>query len=189
MNVLNYHPEVIEKEFEELKSNVENKNAIAKKKFKTKTLFLFFICIITLAIAIVFVSQCGTDDAKGIVMIVLSVISFASFCVACIFCVGILIDGPEVRSLSYQLTFAMEFHNLYSQANVLSIELDKETRNCVIVSYENEHHFVRKKTLMARDIIMSTEVNEVILDVGRGFILQPYTPCQKPKIIIQQPAT
>jgi ribosomal protein S17E len=47
MNVLNYHPEVIEKEFEELKSNVEKINVNAKKKFKTRILLLILICIIT----------------------------------------------------------------------------------------------------------------------------------------------
>ena len=185
MNVLNYHPEVIEKEFEELKSNVEKINVNAKKKFKTRMLLLLLICIITLAMAIVFVLQCGTNDTKGIAMIVFSVISFASFCVAATFFLGIVIDGPDVLSLSYQLTFAMKFHNLYSKTNVLSIELDEEAKNCVVILYENDHHFVRKETIMARDIIMSTEVNETILDVGRGFILQPYTSCQKPKIINQ----
>lgn len=185
MNVLNYHPEVIEKEFEELKSNVEKINVNAKKKFKTRMLLLLLICIITLAMAIVFVLQCGTNDTKEIAMIVFSVIAFASFCVAAMFFLGIVIDGPDVLSLSYQLTFAMKFHNLYSKTNVLSIELDEEAKNCVVILYENDHHFVRKETIMARDIIMSTEVNETILDVGRGFILQPYTSCQKPKIINQ----
>ena len=186
MNIMNYHPDVIESEFYKLKTDLESKNNKNKRKFNKIATLLGIACVILLAIAIlvpIFLLKDALTTNANIAGIVLTVVFAVAFAATLMIFIGCLVNGPDVSSFSYNETFAMQFWRLYTSANVLNIKQDDETKNCIIVTYENEHHFVRTKTMVTSGILMSTEIEEPILDVGRGYIVVPYQVEEKPKII------
>lgn len=180
MIVKNYNPEKIKKDFELLKENLESNNAYALKCFKLHLFWKIPLLLICVAIAVLHIIWSVNNTGFWIVLAAI-ILTFVA-CVVVLISILCLMDGPEYEYITNEMTFAMKFWSIYHAANILSIEQDDECNRLIVITYENEHHYVREKNLVINDIVLSTEASEVYLDVENGYIVKPYNPGEKPVI-------
>ena len=184
MRIINYNPTKIEKEFEELKVKSEKYNKRAANAFKLRTAWVSSIVVTLLIASIVSIVALTMKSEPHILLIMLSIVLSVTMIGFLLYLISWIIDGQNKMSLTHEMSFAMKFWNLYHQGCVLEIEKDPDIPYGIVLTYENEHHYVRHEILIVKEIIMSTEVKELTLDVEKGYILKPYTPKNKPIVEI-----
>ena len=182
MRIINYNPEKIEKEFEELKARAEKYNKRAAKSFKLRAAWVSSIVVALLIASIVSIVAVTMKSEPQILLIMLSIVLSVTMIGFLLYLISWIIDGQNKMSLTHEMSFAMKFWDLYHQGCVLEIEKDSDIPYGIVLIYENEHHYVRHKILIVKDIIISTEVKELTLDVDKGYLLKPYTPKNKPVV-------
>lgn len=184
MRIINYNPTKIEKEFEELKAKAEKYNKRAAISFKMRAAWVTSFVIMLLIASVASIVAITMHSEPHILLIMLAVILSVGMIGFLLYLISWLIDGQDKMSVTREMSFAMQFWNLYHQGIVLEIEKDEDIPYGIVLTYENEHHYVRTETLIVKDIILSTEVKELTLDVDNGYLLKPYTPKKKPVVEI-----
>ena len=182
MRIINYNPTKIEKEFEELKVKSEKYNKRAANAFKLRTAWVSSIVVALLIASIVSIVALTMKSEPHVLLIMLSIVLSVAMIGFLLYLISWIIDGQNKMSLTHEMSFAMKFWNLYHQGCVLEIEKDPDISYGIVLTYENEHHYVRHEILIVKEIIMSTEVKELTLDVDSGCLLKPYIPKQKPVV-------
>lgn len=182
MRIINYNPKKIEKEFEELKARAEKYNKRAAKSFKLRAAWVTSFVIMLLIASVASIVAITMHSEPQILLIMLAVILIVGMVGFLLYLISWLVDGQDKMSINNNMSFAMQFWNLYHQDIVLEIEKDPDIPHGIVVTYENEHHFVRTEILIVKEIILSTEVTELTLDVDKGYLLKPYTPKNKPVV-------
>ena len=178
MIVKNYNPEKIKKDFELLKENIESNNAYALKCFKLHLFWKIPLLLMCVAIAVLHIIWSVNNTGFWIVLAAI-ILTFIAIMVVLISILS-WIDGPEYEYITNEMTFAMKFWSVYHVANILSVERDSDNNKLIVITYENEHHYVREKILVINDVVLSTEASEIYLDVENGYIVKPYNPGEKP---------
>ena len=182
MRIINYNPEKIEKEFMQLKETTEKHNKRSATAFKLRTAWVSSIVVALLIASIVSIVALTMKSEPHVLLIMLSIVLSVAMIGFLLYLISWIIDGQNKMSLTHEMSFAMKFWNLYHQGCVLEIEKDPDIPYGIVLTYENEHHYVRHEILIVKEIIMSTEVKELTLDVDSGCLLKPYIPKQKPVV-------
>ena len=182
MRIINYNPEKIEKEFMQLKETTEKHNKRSAAAFKLRTAWVSSIVVALLIASIVSIIALTMKSEPHVLLIMLSIVLSVAMIGFLLYLISWIIDGQNKMSLTHEMSFAMKFWNLYHQGCVLEIEKDPDIPYGIVLTYENEHHYVRHEILIVKEIIMSTEVKELTLDVNSGCLLKPYIPKQKPVV-------
>lgn len=179
MRIINYNPEKIEKEFMQLKETTEKHNKRSATVFKLRTAWVSSIVVALLIASIVSIVALTIKAEPHVLLIMLSIILSVAMTGCLLYLISWIIDGQNKMSLSHEMSFAMKFWNLYHQGCVLEIEKDPDIPYGIVLIYENEKHYVRHEILLVKEIVMSTEVKELTLDVDSGYLLKPYISKQK----------
>lgn len=180
MIIKNYEPERIKQELNALKEQIYQKNKKTEKRFKLKSYFLvpinaiLFICAL---LALLWTFRNPTTW-QIIILVISGCIAIATL----VFSVIWWIEGPEYESINQHITFEMEFYNLHDKTHVLNIHQSSKNQNIIIIEYENDLKFVHKRRLIANSVI-STETNEIYLDVKNGYIVTPYKTNKKENLL------
>lgn len=180
MRIINYNPEKIEKDFAQLKEKTEKYNKRSALAFKLRTTWVSSIVIALLIASVASIIALTMKSEPHVLLIMLSIVLTVGMVGFLLYLISYIIDGQNKMSLTHEMSFAMKFWSLYHQGCVLEIEKDPDIPYGIVLTYENEHHYVRHEILIVKEIIMSTEVKELTLDVDSGCLLKPYIPKQKP---------
>lgn len=184
MRIINYNPTKVEKEFEELKAQTTQYNKRAATLFKIRATWVASFVVLLLIASIASIVTLVIKNEPHVLLIMLAVVLTVSMVGFLLYLISWLVDGQDKISISHNMSFAMQFWNLYHQGVVLEIDLDPNIVHGIVLTYENEHHFIRTETLIVKEIVFSTEVTELTLDVENGYLIKPYSPKKKPVVEI-----
>jgi hypothetical protein len=189
MDIKNYHPDEIERDFNTLKEDVKKINQRTKEKYISKIFIISVVLLFTLVSTIISTSYAIVNkDSLSIVGISSFVIvSFSvSFVITLLWLISTCIDGPDTVWIESKQTFSMKFWNTIKDNNLISVKRSQDTCLAVIVTYEDKDHFVHCKVLTVSGVVTTTEVKETMLDVGKGYILEPLGELGKKTKIINE---
>lgn len=175
MQVINYNPEIIEKEYSELAERVQKENKTIDKHNKIVETFGFGFAIIMLAALVFLIVMICTNritDTRiwiGVGVLVGSGIAWVMFCHL----------GEENAFIEEEETFAMRYHKAVKGQNVIDVVLFEDPENNklfqkVVVVSENTNHVVAKTDIRGVKVAQRTDITECVLDVEAGYAYVPY---------------
>ena len=171
MNITNYHPEKIKKDFEELQDRINKENSILKRRFKTKIIAMcLVVAILAIASVTVLVYSIMQDTYTAAIGLFISILLLFACILISLGCLERFLDGPEIIDISLKETFPIKFWRLYTNAKVLEIANESDT---IIITYCMDDNIVQNTRMKAVGVVVDNTITEPVLNVDHGYILQP----------------
>ena len=171
MKVVNYNRNQIAKQIDVLTREMqEEKNFEHQQHTKNTRIRMIVAGALNLLSVITMVIMLISNMSK--VTLISTEIALIAMLAASITLIVLTVIGkPKLVDVMSKKTFAMNFYEVEQAGRIISIVPQKGKH--IVVTYEVNHH-IHTKNLIVNQAIKTTNVQELQLDVGRGYLLIPF---------------